>query len=341
MKQIRRLAMVILVIVILLGIKILFGGGTDFRGGQRHLYIYPDKQNYRQQIEAQLDSEHIIAKPVLFRMLAKYTAAYKNLTPGRFTVKNGESIFTILRMLKRNKQDIVQFTVKRVRTVDGFAGMLGNKFITDSLKSLAFLKNNDSLGPFGVDTTTFLSLLIPGSYDMKWQYTMPQILGVFAKARDKFWASGQRTERAAKQGLTPLQATILASIVEDETLRDSEKDKIAGVYLNRLRKGMRLSADPTVKFALKDFDIKRILLEDLKVQSPYNTYMHKGLPPGPICTPDSVTVEAVLNAPQTDFLYFVAKPDFSGYHNFTADYQTHLVNAKKYQEALDARGIKK
>jgi UPF0755 protein len=333
----------IITVIVFAGIVVLawlvFGRGTAFSGKLKHLYIYPNATNYEAQIIHQLDSGRVIRNMAFFRSLAASSGAFENLTPGRFTVKKGESIFNIIKMLKNNKQDTVRFTIKRVRTIEGFAGMLGKNFITDSTESLAFLKNNDSLKPFGVDTFMLMTLLVPGTYDMKWEYTLPQILSVFEKAKENFWATNHRAERAAALGFTPEQMVTLASIVEDETLKNSEKPVIASVYINRLKAGMLLSADPTVKFALKKFDLKRVLLSDLKVQSPYNTYINKGLPPGPICPPDAATIDSVLNAPATHYLYFVAKPDFSGYHNFSADYQTHLANAKAYQEALDENNI--
>jgi len=340
MKHLKKFVLLVIIVGVFMLAWLIFGRSTAFDGKLKHLYIQPGTANYEAQIIHQLDSRHIIHNVAFFRLLAASSGAFSNLTPGRFTIKKGENMFNIIKMLKNNKQDTVHFAIKRVRTIEGFAGMLGKNFITDSTESLAFLKNNDSLKPFGVDTFTLMTLLIPGTYDMKWEYSLPQILNIFEKTKEKFWATNQRTERAAALGFTPEQAVTLASIVEDETLKNSEKSTIAGVYINRLKANMPLAADPTIKFALKNFDLKRVLLNDLKVQSPYNTYINKGLPPGPICTPDTATIDSVLNAPATHYLYFVAKPDFSGYHTFSADYQTHLANAKEYQNALDKNNIK-
>ncbi|MGF7231350.1 endolytic transglycosylase MltG [Arachidicoccus sp.] len=341
MKTFGKLITVIIFITVLIVGWLLFSRATSFNGKLKHIYVYASSPaSYQAQIAEQINKGDIIDNITIFNFFANNTNAFKAITPGRFTIKRGESIYRIIQTFKHNRQDTVHFTIKRVRTLKGFAAMLGNNFITDSAKSLAFISNNDSLRPFGVDTFTFTTLLLPGTYDMKWQYSMPQILSIFAKTKENFWQSNNRRNRAAALGLTPEQAIILASIVEDETLKDSEKDTIASVYLNRLRLGMPLGADPTIKFALNDFAIKRILLEDLKVQSPYNTYLNKGLPPGAICTPDSITIDAVLNAPKTNYLFFVAKPDFSGYHNFSVDYKSHALKAKQYQEALDARNIK-
>ncbi len=340
MKIFGKLITIIILITLLIAAWLLFSRATSFNGKLKHIYINPASTlSFQAQIEEQINKGDIIDNVKAFNFFAQYSGAFTALTPGRFTIKKGESIYSIIQMLKHNRQDTVHFTIKRVRTLKGFAAMLGNNFISDSAKSLAFISSNDSLRPFSVDTFTFTTLLLPGTYDMKWQYTMPQILSIFAKAKENFWQSNNRRERAAALGLTPEQATTLASIVEDETLKNSEKDTIASVYLNRLQRGMPLAADPTIKFALNDFTIKRILFEDLKVKSPYNTYINKGLPPGAICTPDSATIEAVLNAPKTDYLFFVAKPDFSGYHNFSIDFKSHALKAKEYQDALDARNI--
>lgn len=331
-------------VIILLGAAILawliFSANTTFNGKSKHLYIYPYGKPAAQQIRQQLDSGKIIDNVKVFDYIARHSGVYNHLTPGRITVKKGTSVYGLLKLLRKGKEDTIHFTIKRVRTREGLAAMMGKNLMTDSAATYAFLSNNDSLRPFGVDTNTLNTLLIPGTYDLQWQYSVPQVLSIFARAKNNFWAQNNRQTRAAAIGLTPEQACTLASIVEDETMKDSEKDTIASVYLNRLRIDMPLGADPTIKYALKDFKLQRIMNEDLKVNSPYNTYINKGLPPGPICTPDTVTIEAVLNAPKTDYLYFVAKPDFSGYHNFSADYQKHLKLAQSFHDALDKRNIK-
>ena len=330
--------------IILLGLIIVgyltFSRNTTFNNAYKYLYIRPGGMAPAQQVSQQLAAGKIIDNVKLFSFLAPKMHAFDHLTPGRLTVPKGTSVYRLIKILKANKQDAIPFKIKRVRTREGIAGMLGNKLMTDSATTYLFLSNNDSLRQFGIDTFGLNTILMPGSYHLKWEYSTAEALQVFAQAKKAFWARDNRLARAAALGLTPDQAITLASIVEDETLKDSEKDTIASVYLNRLRADMALGADPTIKYALKDFDMQRIINQDLKVVSPYNTYLHKGLPPGPICTPDSVTIEAVLNAPKTDYLYFVAKPDFSGYHSFSKDYNRHLKLAKEFHDALDKRNIK-
>ena len=340
MKIIGRIFTFIIIVGLIVGAYLVFARNTTFNGPQKHLFIRPGGGQPAQQIMDQLRTGKIIDNVKVFAFLAPKMKAFSKLTPGRLTVPKGTSVYGLIKILKADKQDSVHFTIKRVRTREGLAAMMGKNLMTDSASTYMYLSNNDSLRQFGVDTFTLNTLLIPGTYDLKWEYTTTQVLGIFAAAKKAFWSQNNRVARAAALGLTPDQATTLASIVEDETMKDSEKDTIASVYLNRLRAGMALGADPTIKYALKKFDLKRIMNEDLKVQSPYNTYLNKGLPPGPICTPDSVTIEAVLNAPKTDYMYFVAKPDFSGYHNFSRDYNTQLQLAQQFHDALDKKNIK-
>ncbi|SEA65202.1 UPF0755 protein [Arachidicoccus rhizosphaerae] len=340
MKIIGRIFTFIIIVGLIIGAYLTFARNTTFNGPQKHLFIRPGGGDPALQVTQQLATGKIIDNVKVFEFLAPKMKAYHNLTPGRLTVPKGTSVYGLIKILKANHQDSVHFTIKRVRTREGLAAMMGKNLMTDSASTYMYLSSNDSLRQFGVDTFTLNTLLIPGTYNLKWEYTTGQVLTIFAAAKKAFWERNNRVARAAALGLTPDQATTLASIVEDETMKDSEKDTIASVYLNRLRAGMALGADPTIKYALRNFELKRIVNQDLKVQSPYNTYINKGLPPGPICTPDSVTIEAVLNAPKTDYMYFVAKPDFGGYHNFSKDYTTHLQLAQQFHDALDKKNIK-
>jgi len=340
MKTIGKLFTFIIIVGLIIFAYLTLSRNTTFNSAKKHLYIRPGGAAAQVQISQQLKTGKIIDNVKLFEFLAPRMGAYKNLAPGRFTVPKGTSVYGLIKILKTAKPDTIHFTIKRVRTREGLAAMMGHNLMADSAATFMYLSNNDSLRQFGVDTFTLNTLLIPGTYNLKWEYTTGEVLRLFEAAKKAFWSRNNRIARAAALGLTPEQAATLASIVEDETMKDSEKDTIASVYLNRLRTDMPLGADPTIKYALKDFDMQRILNQDLKVASPYNTYINKGLPPGPICTPDSVTIEAVLNAPKTDYLYFVAKPDFSGYHNFSKDYNQHLKLAQQFHDALDKRNIK-
>jgi UPF0755 protein len=199
-----------------------------------------------------------------------------------------------------------------------------------------FLNNNDSLKKYGLDTNTVMSVVIPDTYTYFWNTTPQKVFQKLYDGSQKFW-NKERKEKAVSHNLTPLQAITLASIVEEETIIKEDKGKIAGVYMNRIAKNMKLEADPTVKFALKNFGLKRIYNADLKVPSPFNTYYTTGLPPGPICTPSVETIEEVLNSPKTDYLFFVANSDYSGYHIFTSSYTDHLKYAAILHKEMNRR----
>jgi UPF0755 protein len=207
--------------------------------------------------------------------------------------------------------------------------------------SLLFLLNNDDeLEIYRLNKENVLTVFIPNTYQFWWNTSADEFMKRMYKEYRKFWDKN-RMEKAANMGLTPTEAGILASIVEEENHRTDEQAKIAGVYVNRLKKGMYLQADPTVKFALQDFGRKRLLYADLKVDSPYNTYRHAGLPPGPIRIPDPVCIDKVLNYEKHNYLFMCAKEDFSGYHNFAETAAGHGVNVNKYHHALNVNKIKK
>jgi UPF0755 protein len=199
---------------------------------------------------------------------------------------------------------------------------------------LRFLNSADSLRKFNTSPETAMAVVLPDTYTYFWNTTPHKIYSKLSEASKKFWTA-ERKQKASSHGFTPQQIYILASIVEEETNVASEKGTIASVYMNRIKIGMPLQADPTIKFALNDFSLKRIYQKYLFVQSPYNTYRNRGLPPGPICTPTKATIDAVLNAPNTDYLYFVASSKFDGSHTFTTNYSDHLKKAKEYQQALN------
>jgi len=183
-----------------------------------------------------------------------------------------------------------------------------------------------------------MCLIIPDTYEFYWNTSADKTLQKLGKYYNEYWTA-ERKQKAGDHKLTQSQAIIIGSIVEEETNKNDEKGNVASVYMNRLNKNMKLQADPTVKFAVGDFAIRRITSAHLQNASPYNTYMYSGLPPGPICTPSKKTMEAVLNAPETQYIYFCAKEDFSGYHNFSTNYAEHMRNARLYQKALNARNI--
>jgi len=285
-------------------------------------------------LKEDLHSKGIIKTPVWFDMVAQ-NLDYKNaVKPGKYEIKKGMSLFELVRMLRSGRQTPVNFVITKLRTRENLAGRAGKMFEFDSLQMISFLSNSDSLNVYGLDTNTVLSGVIPDTYTYYWNTTPKKVFQKLFDASRKFW-NDERKKKADSIGLTLIQVSTLASIIDEESNYAPEKSNIASVYLNRLRKNMPLQADPTVKFALKDFALKRIYERHLLFESPYNTYRNAGLPPGPICTPQRATLDAVLNAPKTDYLYFVAKSDFSGAHVFAANYDDHLKYAREYQEALN------
>lgn len=258
---------------------------------------------------------------------------YKNIKPGRYKISKKMSLVSFVRKLRSGDQTPIQFVITKLRLPENLAGKVGANFECDSLQMIRFIKNNDSLKAFGLDTNTVMSVVMPYTYPINWNTTPKKIFQHFYTAYKTFW-NNERKARADSLGLTPIQVSTLASIIEEETNLKSDKPLIASVYLNRLETGMPLQADPTVKFALKDFQIKRVLHAHLEVKSSYNTYLNKGLPPGPICTPSISSIEAVLEAPKTNYLYFVASSNFDGSSVFSATLAEHQKNAKAYQRAL-------
>ena len=257
---------------------------------------------------------------------------------GAFDVKKGDSPFAVARHLRSGAANGVKFTFNNLRTKRELADRIASRFMMgDSI--YAALNDTAVCAKFGKTPDNIVTIFIPDSYEFYWDITVDQLLSRMNEYYTKFWTDSRKA-KAAKLGITPDDAQIVASIVEEGTAKSDERGKVARLYLNRLKSGMPLQADPTVKFALGDFSIKRITVPMTKVNSPYNTYRSAGLPPGPIRLPEKATIDAVLNAPAHNYTYMCAKEDFSGYHNFTTNYADHLANAAKYQKALDSRGIK-
>ncbi len=265
---------------------------------------------------------------------------YKNARPGRYKPAEGMSLVNLIKMLRSADQSTVKMVIIKERTKELFAGKVGKgkryDFECDSLQMINFLNSNDSLKEFGVDTSTVMALVMPYTYELKWNSSPGNIFDQFAVAYKRFWTAA-RKEKADSLRLTPIDVITMASIIEEETNKKEDRYKIASVYLNRIQLGMPLQADPTVKYATKNFGLKRITGIHLRIVSPYNTYLNKGLPPGPICTPSVASIDAVLNAPNSNYIYFVASSRFDGSSEFTSNYTDHLKVARAYQQELTRR----
>ncbi|MCX8471254.1 MAG: endolytic transglycosylase MltG [Chitinophagaceae bacterium] len=262
-----------------------------------------------------------------------------NVNPGRYQVTPNMSNFKLVKMLRSGNQKPVKLVLNKYRMKKDVIRKICTELEADSNELLQLLNNNTYLSQWGLDSNTAIGAFTPNTYELYWNSNAKKVFEKLVKAYTKIWTDDNKA-KAKQLNLSPSQVMTLASIVDEETNANDEKGNIASVYLNRLKQGMKLQADPTAKYAYGDFTIKRVLNKHIQFPSPYNTYYLQGLPPGPICTPKKESIAAVLNAPSTSYLYFCAKEDFSGRHNFATNGAEHLANAKKFQDAMNARGIK-
>jgi UPF0755 protein len=304
-------------------------------------YFYIKTGDTYDAVKKDLAADKIIGGEFWFSQVAKKLSYPAKVKAGRYEIKEGMSIFNLVRMLRSGNQSPVNLIITKLRTKEDLAQKIANSFECDSLSVIALLNNRDSLQKYGLDSNTVMTAVIPNTYSILWNTTATKIFKKLYSDYEKFWNEDRR-KKAAALNMTPQQVYTMASIVEEETTKEADKGKIASVYINRIASGQRLEADPTIKFALRNFGLKRIR-DSHKLaakDSPYNTYFSTGLPPGPICTPSSKTIDAVLNAPTTNYLFFVAKPDWSGLSNFADNYAEHQMNARIYQHFLDSVNIK-
>jgi len=262
----------------------------------------------------------------------------RQVKPGRYKIMDGVSNNTLVNMLRSGNQDPVMLVFNNIDRLDQLAGRVSDYLEGDSAEFATFLTTGETAGRYGFDQATFPSMFIPNTYEFYWNTTPEEFTERMKEEYELFW-KGERDRKAGRLEMTRAEVTTLASIVDKETLHDDENSRIAGVYINRLEKGIPLQADPTVKFALNDITRKRILNADKNIDSPYNTYRFKGLPPGPISIPSISAIDGVLNYEEHKYLYFCAKPDFSGYHAFSRTLAQHNRNAREYQKALNRNRI--
>ena len=299
--------------------------------GAIDVYVYP-------WMEPETVRDSILASGKV-RKAASLKRVFKDvetLEVGHYTIDSTCSSIYVTRMLHKGWQTPVNLTLSgAIRTPGVLARKIGAQMLADSTQIAAFIFSDDSLFNYGVDTKQLFTMVIPDTYQMKWTASVREIFDRFAKERDAWWTP-ERIDAAHAQGMTPKEASALASIVDGETRYVPEQPTIAGVYLNRLRTGMKLQADPTVAFCF-DYPPRRILKSHLAVDSPYNTYQSYGLPPGPISCPPKSCLEAVLHPESHNYIFFCADPSFNGSHRFAATYTEHLANARAFQKALTAR----
>ena len=312
---------------------------TDFSDTKETRYVYVDDDDT-------IDSVLTKLRPIAtdhgltgFGTLIRHSDYAKAPRTGRYTIEPGEKTWKVMRKMKNGQQQAVMLTIPEARTMQKLAAVLGNKLMLDSAQIAAALIDDAYCQQLGYDTCTIAALFVPNTYEVYWNTTLDHFMERMAKEHKTFWTP-ERLQKCEVAGLSPDEVCTLASIIDEETANNAEKPMIAGMYLNRLHKDMPLQADPTVKFALKNFALKRIYHDMLIIDSPYNTYRNEGLPPGPIKVASIAGIDAVLNRVAHNYLYMCAKEDFSGTHNFAVSYSDHLRNAARYSKALNERGIK-
>lgn len=325
----------ILIIFIAAFLWLFLGNATIFEEKNR-LVLIPNNQTQKSSVIAVFEQAGILRFPSLLGIAGAPFNIWDKMKPGRYNIKKGQSILSIVRMFKNGKLAEVKLVINKIRTKSDLASLLSKHFLIDSTSVLQFANSNKSLISFNTDTSLLFTRIIPNTYYFYSDASIETIFKKLDRACIDYWNENERLKKAADLNMSPNQVYILASIVEEETNFESDKYKIASVYINRLKKSMPLQACPTIKYAMNNFTLTRIYEKYLNNPSPYNTYKVKGLPPGPICTPSPQTIDIVLNAPNTNYIYFVAKSDFSGYHHFSDNYKTHDFFAKEYQQKLDA-----
>jgi len=297
----------------------------------------PEKSTYESVLDT-LKKHDLVRDQLSFRFLAKVLNYPDKVRPGRYIIHSEMGNWELLRKLRNGRQDAYKVVINNFRLKEDIAGRIARQTAFDSAGIYAILDSTELMQKWGFNAETSPAIFVPNTYEVNWTTSFPEFLSKMNKSHVKFWTDKRKAD-AGKLGLTPIQVTILASIVYGESKNASEQSRVAGVYWNRLQINMPLQADPTVVFAWKDFTIKRVTSKYTALNSPYNTYKNKGLPPGPISIVSGDVIDRVLNLERHKYIYFCAKADFSENHAFAVTYEEHMKNASDYQKALDQRKI--
>jgi len=306
----------------------------------KEISVYIPTGSDFEDVKVILYSKGLVIHRKNFEWLSQKKRYPSRVVAGRYILKPGMSNNELIDLLRSGNQVPVHVIFNNVRNIYQLAGIVGRQIEADSASIANVLSDTNYLRRIGYTPKSIPTAFIPNTYDFYWNTDAKTFVERMLKEHDKFWTD-ERKAKAAKLKLSPEEVVILASIVEKETNKNDEKPAIAGVYINRMKYGWRLQADPTVVYAIGDFNIRRVLNVHKEYDSPYNTYKHLGLPPGPICIPSIASVDAVLNYQKNDYFFFCAKDDLSGYHTFAKTNAQHRKNAKKYQEALNKMKIYK
>lgn len=308
----------------------------NIKGYSIYLYI-PTGSDYSDIIQI-LEKDSILKDIRSFKWLAEKKNYPNHVYPGRYRLDSLMNNNDLIDKLRSGFQDPVKVVFNSIRTREQLAGKISKQIESDSLTLIKLFYNDSLIVEYGLIQETFTCIFLPNTYEFWWNTSAEKFIDRMYREYQRFW-NDERKQKAAILNLTPEEVTTLGSIVDEETYYGEEMPIVAGVYINRLRKRMHLQADPTLKFALGDFSIKRVLNVHKQIDSPYNTYKRYGLPPGPISIPSISAIDAVLNYESHSYLYFCAKPDFSGYHNFAKTLSQHNINARDYQQALNKERI--
>jgi len=326
----------ILTVVLYTGFSLILAPNVKPVSGRAIVYI-PDGASFDQALDS-VKAALLIKNSGIFRWLAVRKNYPHSVKSGRYVFEKPVSYNTLINILRGGRQTPLEITFSKLRTLNELAGRIGGQIEADSAEIIDFFSDQDNFADDGFTKENVIAVFIPNTYELYWNTTARKLYSRMLREYRKLW-NDDRIKKSQTIGLTPVEVSVLASIVDEEASRGDEKPRIAGVYLNRLKRGIPLQADPTVKFAVNDFTLNRILYKHLETESPYNTYKHSGLPPGPISCATVEGIDAVLNAEKHDFLYFAAKPDFSGYHNFSRTLAEHNRYASQYRRELNRRKI--
>lgn len=306
-------------------------------GKPQQLFNIPQGSTYKD-VQYRLYDEGILNDAVSFGFLARIKDLDKSIKPGMYLFKEDMTNTEAINMLRNGVQEPINLTFTAARKIEELSKKLTMSLALDSADLAPYLLSDSIAQAYGFNQNTFIAMFLPNTYQVYWTVSPKELLDRMKREYDRYW-NAERLQKANDLGMTPVEVMTLASIVDAETNRMDEAPTIAGVYLNRIKRGIPLQADPTLVYALGDFSIRRILNEDKQVDSPYNTYKYRGLPPGPINMPAIAAIEAVLNYEKHKYLYFCAKEDFSGYHAFARTLTEHNENARRFQRALNMERI--
>ena len=333
-----------LVMLILLAFASMYVYRKFFKGidlkDKNYTYIYIEREDTFEDVLGNINSENSIENLKAFEWLAKEMELENNIHPGKYRITDGMTMRQIINLIKYNKQEKVKLTYNsQIHNLEEFVEYTDEKLELSASELEDVLSDEKKLNDlFNLDPDNSFGLIVPGIYEVSWAISTDELFKILKDRYSKLWTSARVTQ-AKRLGFKTSEISTIASIVQSESAIESEQEKIAGVYINRLKRDMRLEADPTLKFANKNFGVRRVYNVDKEINSPYNTYRYKGLPPGPICLVTQQSIDATLNYSKHNFIFFCAKPQLNGFSDFSATYEQHRKYATAYQKTMNKKGL--